>query len=397
MMSILITLYGLLFTIISGLLVYQIFLFFIAIKKKEKKANNLKLHSFLILIPAFREGKILINTIDALKKLNYPPKLVKIVLLNDDCDEKVIDILKESVEVLYIDIKFHTKIESLKAAIDISKNFDFVVILDADNLVHPEFLQELNKSITGDIKIVQGLRLPKDLNSNLEKIDALTDFVYNEIDRIIPSRINLTGTLSGSGFAIKSDLFREIIPLINTTGGFDKILQSILLLRDIPVKICEEALVFDEKVTSKKQYIRQRIRWLYFHFYNALKYGLRLIGKGIITLNFNQIHLGLVSLRPPINILYFISSILIFLGVWICKLCAIYLFSLLLIFSFIIFTILHKNRMLSLKLILLLPVVYIYQFKSLLKIKEARKSSLNTEHFKEIIIEDILQKEKSSK
>ncbi len=390
--------YWVLFISVFIFLFYEIALFVFSSllrKSSNQLTQILRRRKFIILIPAFREGKILISTIKALEKINYPKNLFTVVLLNDECDGDVIAHLQNQIKIINVKLTSHSKIESLSKAIDLIDNFDFVVILDADNLIHPDFLMELNNSIKEQTKIIQGIRLPKNLGSRIEKIDAMTDFVYNELDRIAPSNLGLSGTLSGSGFAISSDLFKQFIPKIKTTGGFDKILQSELMLQNIPIEICKNAIVFDEKTDSTKNYIRQRTRWLYYHFYNSIKYGLKLLLTGILHLNFNQIHFGLISLRPPINLLFVLSLILVVSSFWICPVCSLLLFSLLMIFTLVILNILRINKILSLGLVLSLPLIFINQLFSMFRLKEARESSLKTEHYHSKTIDEILQETKS--
>ncbi|MGB9664748.1 MAG: glycosyltransferase [Ignavibacteria bacterium] len=383
------------FILIFTLIFYEIVLFILSLFFKRNSTNSNEKRKFLILIPAFGEGDILLSTVDALEKLNYPGDLLDIVLLNDGCDERVLKNIKHKIKILDVNLEAHSKIESLKKAIDLTDNFDFVIILDADNLVHHDFLKELNKSITEKTKVIQGLRLPKNLNSKFEKLDAMTDFVYNQLDRIAPSKLGLSGTLSGSGFAIRTDLFKQIIPEINTKGGFDKILQSELMLQNIPVEVCKTAIVFDEKISSRENYIRQRTRWLYYHFYNSINYGIKILLTGIFHFNLNQIHFGLKTLRPPINLLYFLSLILVIAGLWFCPVCSIILFAALIIFSLIIANILRINKLLSFELLISLPLIFINQLFSIFRLREAKENSLRTEHYHSKTIDEVLQDSKS--
>jgi len=373
------------------LLIYQLGLIFLSwlIPPRKKSANN-DYKKYLILIPAYKENETLIYTADALNKLKYPSNYFRVVLLNDECDQSVIETLKEKIEIINLSLENHSKQESLKWAIPFANNFDFVIILDADNLIHPDFLINMNKQMTSEAKVVQGIRLPKNLNSINEKLDAVTDYIYNEIDRLIPSRLNLTCTLSGSGFAIKSDLFAELIQNIKTVGGFDKILQSELLLRNISIDFCPDAIIYDEKISSSSSYVRQRKRWIYFHFYNAIKYGFKLLFKGIKNLNWNQIHLGLISIRLPMSLFYLVSTIVIVVAFFIEKLFALILFLEILIFSLIISSILKKNRILSLELIISVPTILLNHLKSIIKISDAKKDSLKTEHIQKTQIEKLI-------
>lgn len=388
-------LFWLLYIYLSFILIYELSLFLISrLKVKEQIKESLSFKKFLFLIPAYKEDEILLFTIDAIKRLNYPKDCFNIILLNDQCDEKVIDKIKKEIRVIDLNLQSHSKVNSLKKAIPFVNDFDFIVVLDADNLVHPEFLRNINNYVQSETKVIQGLRLPKKIETINEKLDSVTDFIYNQIDRIIPSRIGLTGTLSGSGFAMQSNLFVEYIEKIETRGGFDKILQSELMLRNIPIHICPDAFIYDEKIKETKSYIKQRKRWLYFHFYNSINYAFKLILKGIFNFNFNQFHLGLISLRLPLSLMYFFAFIMVIASLWFNKLLALLLFVLISIFTLMILGFLRQNKILSFQLLLALPSLFTKQIFSFFKLSEAKKDSLKTNHIDNISIDDILNKEK---
>ncbi len=390
--------YLIIYFIIILILINEIILFFtskIKNKRKSKEINH-SLHKFLIAIPAYRENEILLASIDSLKKVNYPENFYSAVLIADNCEESVLENLKQKINIQNVNFTEHSKIESLRTVTSLARDYDFVVILDADNLLHPDFLSKLNENITPDTKVIQGIRIPKKIKTHFEILDSLTDFIYNELDRIIPSRLNITGTLSGSGFAIRADLFEEMINGIRTKGGYDKILQSQLVLKKIPVEIAEEAIIFDEKVARRDLYIKQRRRWFYYHFYNTFKFGFKLILAGIINLNLNQFHLGLITLRPPLSFLYLLIILLYIIGFFIDPIFSHILFFLIFTFTIIIIHILLKNKILTFRLMYLAPALIYNQFLSLMKLKQAKKDSLKTNHYDDSTIDEILSREDKS-
>ncbi len=371
--------YLIIYVIVACFIIYQIILIVCSLFiDKKVSVQNTFLHSFLILIPAYKESKVLLKMTEASQKINYPESKYKTIIIADECDEAVLSQIPAEIKVQKIFPIQHNKVNSLKTILPIEDVFGFVVILDADNIVHPEFLNNLNKEISNDFKVIQGLRIPKNLETTTARLDAITDLIYNQLDRIIPAKLGLTGTLSGSGFAIERNLFQEMINSINTFGGFDKILQSKLLLKNIPVHIAIDAIIYDEKTSLQSEYIKQRKRWLYFHFYNSIKYGFKLLLNGIKNLNINQLHLGIISLRPPLNFLLFLGFILIITGVFINLLLTLFLFVLVSLFVIYLILILKKAGVFSIDLLISLPLIFIRQIISLIGMMEARKDSLRT-------------------
>jgi cellulose synthase/poly-beta-1,6-N-acetylglucosamine synthase-like glycosyltransferase len=263
------------------------------------------------------------------------------------------------------------------------KPHERLTIIDSDNLVHPEYLNELNKLFDRGFEAVQGMRMPKNLNTTFACLDAARDIYYHYYDGKILFSIGSSATLSGSGMAFSTSLYKECLKHLDIKGaGFDKILQAEIVKKGKRIAFAPEAKVFDEKTSRNDQLVNQRARWIntWFRYFS---FGFDLIGKGLKRLNLNQFLFGLILLRPPLFIFLILSFVFMVLNIWISPvavliwlgafLCFIGAFALALILSET-----DKRIYRSLKNI---PVFVFYQLVSLFKMKELNKISVATKHY----------------
>ncbi len=351
------------------------------LKKPQTSNNNKNLTTYLFLIPAYQDKfETLLRNVNAILNLNYPKDKIKIILIADCLDNFNESKLPKILKVLKVNLEVHSKINSLKSTLsEIPQEIDFIVILDSDNIIHPEFLIEVSK-LTDRFKVIQGKRVPLNIYSKFAVIDSLSDLVYEKIDHYYPSLLNLSSTITGSGFVIARNLFLKIIPGINVLGGFDKILQSILTLKNIKIGYAPSAIVYDQKVNTADVYVRQRKRWIYYYFYNAIKYGFKIFLKGLSTFNLNKIYMGLKSLRPPFGLVGFAYLCFTILSLFLNK----FLFHVSIIFfkAFVtyILILLFDTNQLKWKVIQSLPILIVNQLKAFFTMYDARKDSLKTKH-----------------
>ena len=152
--------------------------------------------SFLVLIPAYHEDAVIINTVKSFLKQDYPKDLYQLCVISDHMDATT----NEQLAVLPITLLQPTfenssKAKALQYAIsDIrhqtSDVNDYVVILDADNVVATDFLSHLSQIVRPDIAI-QCHRTAKNANNDIAALDGLSE----EINKCV-SIMNGSKTMS---------------------------------------------------------------------------------------------------------------------------------------------------------------------------------------------------------
>ena len=353
-------------------------------------SNNKVMPDYGIIVTAFMDPSNLPFVVDSILKMNYQKYMVYIVA--DCCEMDRLKFNDERVIVLTPDSPLKSNVKSHFYAINHFKRaHERLTIIDSDNLVHPEYLNELNKSFDQGYSAVQGVRTAKNLNTNYACLDAARDIYYHFFDGKIIFNIGSSATLAGSGMAFNTELYKKcLVEHLDMVGaGFDKILQSELVARDFQIAFAEKAIVYDEKTTKPDQLVKQRARWINTWF-KYFKYGFDLIEKGIAKRNKNQFLFGIILLRPPLFIFLLLS-----LGCLIINLLVNPYYSLIWLVGFILFIAgfliaLYKSDTnpkiyASLSNI---PKFMFYQVISLLRSNRVNKGPITTKHYSNVSIND---------
>src|SRR5690606_4990710 len=292
--------------ILGFYLVYPTILFLIFNLKSKKEISEV-INSYnpdldyAVIVTAYEQIHLLPETVNSILKLNYSRYHVYVVA--DNCDISKLEFSDPRVSVLRPE---HILASNTKSHFYAIKRFvrqhDVLTIIDSDNLVHSEYINELNSFFHKGYQAVQGIRAPKNLNTTLACLDAARDIYYNYYDGKLLFQIGSSATLAGSGMAFTVSLYKQCLEKIEIQGaGFDKVLQAEIVKRKYVIAHASRALVYDEKTSHSQQLINQRSRWINTWF-KYVRYGAELLLKGTLKPNGNQFLFGVTLLRPPLFI-----------------------------------------------------------------------------------------------
>jgi cellulose synthase/poly-beta-1,6-N-acetylglucosamine synthase-like glycosyltransferase len=220
--------------------------------------------SFLVLIPAYKEDSVIIDSAQNAAQHNYPQDMYDVVVIADSLSVDTAAALRElPVNVLEVQFEKSTKSKALNAALaSTSKEYDAVVVLDADNHMQPDFLSKMATKLNRGALAIQGHRTAKNTNTNLALLDAVSEEINNHIFRLGHRKVGLSSALIGSAMAFDYKLFKEIMEQVEAIGGFDRELELRLIRRGISIDYLHDAYVLDEKVQQRATFEKQRKRWL---------------------------------------------------------------------------------------------------------------------------------------
>ena len=363
----------------------------VSLLKNNNEPINID-YDFAAIVAVHQDIRFIKPLVDSFLKQNYNKFIVYIVA--DDCDLDGLRFTDERIVLIKPLVPLHSKIKSIELAISNFKNkHEVLIIFDSDNLVHPNYLKNLNKYFQNGFKVVQTHMLSKNIENTYARLDSIGHIYYTFYERQVKMKLGLSSSILGLGIAIKYDLYKEISygKIIN---AFDKKLQVDLAIKVKQIAFAEDAIVYDEKVETASVLEKQRIRWIYSYF-GHFRLSFKLTTAGFRNLNIGQILLGASMLRPPMILLIIIMIVLLLFSFFInIKLSIIWVIVLILFVINFILTIatqsVQKGMMKSIKY---LPLLILSQLKSLMKIKKAKNSYLKTEHVKIIYIDELLSNE----
>ncbi|WP_432709050.1 glycosyltransferase [Pedobacter sp.] len=338
---------------------------------------------YAIIVTAFQQTTMLPAVVKSLLALNYSNYVIYIVA--DDC--KITDDLNfedKRVVLLLPPRVLASNTASHFYAIDhFIRDHNRVTIIDSDNLVDTEYLHELNIWFSRGFEAVQGIRMAKNMDSTIACLDAARDIYYHFYDGKLLFNLNSSATLSGSGMAFTTTLYKSCLGPLNIKGaGFDKVLQAEILKRNLRIAFAENAIVYDEKTSQSTQLVNQRARWINTWF-KYFKFGFEILLKGIKNRSANQMLFGLVLLRPPLFIFILLSGLFMLINLFVSALAVGIWFAAFLLFLLGFLIALNQSNAddriyQSLKSI---PTFIFLQLRSLLKSKNANRTSIATTHY----------------
>ena len=258
-----------LWCIIACSVAYVVFFAIISLfyDKEDHIANHAaalknKMTNFLILYPAYKEDRVLINAIEQFLLQEYPTSHYTVAVISDHMQPETNDILRKMpITLLTPSFEKSSKAKAMQYAInEVQGEFDNVVILDADNVVRPDFLSQLDVLCT-IYDAIQCHRCAKNANNDVAVLDGASEEINNTIFRKAHNRLGLSSALIGSGMCFKYDLFKKNVFQLSTAGE-DREMEALLLRQEVFIKYAPDIHVFDEKVSSQDNFQRQRMRWM---------------------------------------------------------------------------------------------------------------------------------------
>lgn len=217
-----------------------------------------------ILIPAYKEDRVIMECVESCLLQDYPKERYDIVVISDrmnpETNEKLgaLPILLE-----IVNFENSTKAKALNLAMAHLEHYDIALILDADNTIGPMYLQQINSAdFKEPVVAYQTHRTAKNKNNSMAYLDAVSEEINNNIFRQGHVNLGLSAALIGSGMVFDYELLKRELAGINAVGGFDRALELTLFKKGKRVGYLPDVYVLDEKIQNKKDFARQRRRWL---------------------------------------------------------------------------------------------------------------------------------------
>lgn len=359
-------------------------------KKNNSIASKKPQADYAIIVTAYEQLDTVPAVVASILEMDYENYVVYVVA--DKCDISSLKFDDKKVVVLRPPDTLASNTRSHFYAINnFVRPHERLTIIDSDNLVHPNYLHELNKCFNDGFIAVQGERKAKNLDTVFSCLDAGRDVYYHFYDGKVLFALGSSATLAGSGMAFTVALYKECLGHLDITGaGFDKVLQKEIVGRGHRIAFNENAIVYDEKTSQSGQLVNQRARWINTWF-RYVTFGFDVLIKGIAHINLNQMLFGIVLLRPPLFLFILASFVCCFVDFFVSPLLMIFWTLGFLAFFLGFFVALWSSDTdpLIYRSLWGIPKFVSLQVQSLLKARNANKRSVATKHFHSNKIDEI--------
>jgi len=364
---------------IGGLLYYEPKLFKSDYKRK-----------IAIFIPAYKEDKVILNTIKNIQKQkyykDYKTKYEIIVVAQHLKWYTLKSIRKLHCKYITYNVENSTKIKALQHAIKVlqkeNKKYDIALILDADNHISEQTLEYINSMFAYGYSAIQCHRTAKNLNTNFAILDAISEEINNNIIRKGCRYFKLSASIIGSGIALNYNIFKKYINKSNAISGFDKELTCELTKNNIKIGYLNKAIIFDEKVQTKEIFKTQRTRWIEAQYKMAKKYTISAFKELFLHRNIDFFIKSIEHILIPKIIFltllfiltifsYFINTSTLYLTIF---------FTLIYVISLVVSMPKKYLNINTFKAFLKLPHTIILMVKSAININKSKKEFIHTPH-----------------
>lgn len=376
-----------LWVIIAGSVIYVVF--FAIISLFYDKEDHIAAHAaalsnkqckFLILYPAYKEDRVIINAVENFLLQDYPTTNYTVTVISDHMQPETNDYLRQlPITLLEPVFEKSSKAKAMQYAIsEVKGDYDQVVILDADNVVRPDFLSQLNILCTV-YDAIQCHRCAKNANNDVAVLDGASEEINNTIFRKAHNRLGMSSALIGSGMCFNYNLFKKNVFQLSTAGE-DREMEALLLHQEVFIKYAPDIHVFDEKVSNQENFQRQRMRWMTAQVQSLLS-NLPQIPEAIIHGKINFIDKTIQQALIPRSILIvLLAGISILMTIFMPSWCEKWwiLFALLAVALFIALP--RQLRFKSFAKVFAIPGLVLRMFKNLLHMDRKNTDFIHTQH-----------------
>ena len=253
-------------------------------RKEDKILTPQK--TFAVIVAAHNEEAVIGQLIKNLDDLEYPKELYDVYVIADNCSDQTARIAAEAGAIVHE--RTHPTKKSKGFALEwmferlfkMEKQYDGIVIFDADNLVHPRFLLEMNNRLCKGDKIVQGyLDAKNPYDTWVAGTFAIAFWVIDHISHLAKTNIGLSAVLGGTGMCITTDVLKHHgWRATCLTEDMEFTMKS--LAEGIKTTWAHDAIVYDEKPLTFIQSWNQRKRWAQGQFDVAHRFIPKMLVEG---------------------------------------------------------------------------------------------------------------------
>lgn len=317
--------FSVIFVVLQVLLVfiavYQFGLSMFGLMKNKSRKKHAPKKTFAVLVAAHNEEQVIGALIENLKKLDYPNKLYDIFVICDNCTDRTAEITREHGVNACVRTNANQRGKGyaiewmLKELWSMPKQYDAVVMFDADNLVAQDFLRHMNDDLCEGKQVIQGYldtKNPED--SWITAAYAITYWYCNRLWQLSRKNLNMSNFLGGTGMCFDSKLLKEM------GWGATSLVEDLefsmrCVQRGIYPVLNYDAKVYDEKPVSLRASAKQRLRWMQGHFNVARNYFFPLLWASIKERNITKFDAAIYTISVYNTLLGFLLTIWLWIDI----------------------------------------------------------------------------------
>lgn len=252
------------------------------------KAKNL--HRYAVLVAARNEEAVIGKLLESIKAQDYPSELVRVFVVADNCTDATAKVARSHGAICYErhDEEHRTKgfalqflVENIRRDYGI-ESFEGYFLFDADNLLSPGFIANMNDSFDAGEKIVASFRNTKNFDDNWISASYALHWIRTvRNEHRARSFFRLATRIQGTGFLFASELIKDGWNYTSLTE--DRAFCADAVVNGYKISYNDKAEFFDEQPVTMRIAMRQRIRWAKGHLQAFTETGPKLFSHIFLT------------------------------------------------------------------------------------------------------------------
>lgn len=261
---------------------YQAVFAIVRLLGKRRRFQARKLCRYAVLIAARNEQAVIGQLLDSVRDQDYPEDLVDVYVVADNCGDGTAQVAAAHGATVYErqnkalvgkGYALHFLLGKIKEE-HRGRHYDGYFVFDADNLLDPHYITEMNKVFSSGNRVVTSYRNTKNFGDNW--ITAGYGMYFLRESEYMNRPRDYLGTscaVSGTGFLFADSVLEE-------AGGWSWFLltedlefTADMVVQGERVSYCGDAILYDEQPRGFRQSIIQRSRWIKGYFQVLGKHG----------------------------------------------------------------------------------------------------------------------------
>ena len=260
---------------------YQIVYLIVPFFEKRRKHKPVRLHRFAVLIAARNEEAVLPHLLESIRSQGYPAELLDTYVVADNCTDRTAEVArahgaqvfqrfnKQQVGKGYA-LNFLLKQIDGNVGLD---QYDAFLVFDADNLLEPDYVAQINQTYSDGYEAFCGYRNTKNFGGNWLSagygIWYLHDSTHLNRSRMM---LGTTCAVTGTGFGFTRELLERCGGWHFFTLTEDIEFNTWCATHGVRIGYCHDAILYDEQPENFRQSWRQRTRWTQGGLQVSVKY-----------------------------------------------------------------------------------------------------------------------------
>lgn len=272
-------------------LLYKIFYHIFGLLPARTFKPTKNKYKYAIIVPARNESVVIRSLLKSIQRQSYDSELIDTYVIVESMDDPTVKICREFKNT-FVFVRPNLDVKCKGAALDQcfkyilseKKEYDAYFIFDADNILHPEFITEMNKVYDQGYDMALGYRNSKNWNDGwIASCSALVFSMVNTFQNKCRARFNQNVVVSGTGFYIKSTVIKQLggWPFQTLTEDYEVSLYT--TINGLHSTYCESAEYYDEQPKKLKVSWEQRMRWIRGYGQNTKNYSKKLFNSFLVS------------------------------------------------------------------------------------------------------------------